>query len=253
MRVEGGKTLHNGGWFHAFKDVGGGGGCKWSPQRGIQPKNKVDPSPPTPAFDVILSGWRASSNGEMDGLSVSLGVDKQALLDLGGCYAHEYHAFAFPMSDASTKIVGIRLRSDNRKWAVRGSKSALFIPYGALGRLSARTVLICEGPTDTSAALTLGFFAIGRPACLGCEEMVAEVLAELGTSDAIICYDNDNPGVLGAERLAHTLPMRVTRFVPPCKDLRAFVAAGGTKEVLISMVSNTLRTFESQKKKYCYP
>jgi hypothetical protein len=33
-----------------------------------------------------------------------------------------------------------------------------------------------EGPTDAAAAIDLGFNVMGRPACLSCEDMIAQVV-----------------------------------------------------------------------------
>jgi len=70
------------------------------------------------------------------------------------------------MSNDFGKIIGIRRRLPNgRKISLTSSKTGLFIPAD----LSPEgLLLICEGPTDTAAALDLGFAAIGRPNCNSC-------------------------------------------------------------------------------------
>lgn len=236
MRVESGHTLKNGGWLHKFDG-----------QIKIAIRDKTPPPVVTtaaPNFTAMLSDWIASSNGEVGKLAFDLGVSERALNALGTVYAPHHRAFAFPMSDERGKIVGIRLRGeDGRKWAVKGSHQGLFLPMPATSWLSSSTVMITEGPTDTAAALTLGLFAIGRPQCLGCEEMVASVLRQLGCRDVIVCFDNDSPGVRGAEKLSSALRgIRVTRFVPPTKDLRSFWKNGGSLQLLQSMTGNAIRT-----------
>ena len=57
---------------------------------------------------------------------------------------------------------------------------------------------IVEGPTDTAAAVDLGFNVIGRPACLGCNEMILEIARQSGASTTLIIVDNDAPGQRGA-------------------------------------------------------
>jgi hypothetical protein len=114
--------------------------------------------------------------------------------------------------------------------------------------------MIVEGPTDTAAGLSLGFFTIGRPNNLVGNEMVVAVLKELQiVKDVIVVYDNDEhidsmgkrirPGPIGAERLIKCLKQRVTRFVPPTKDLRSFKQSGGTSQLIHSMLGNTVRTY----------
>jgi hypothetical protein len=60
------------------------------------------------------------------------------------------------------------------------------------------TLLIVEGPTDATAAIDLGFNVIGRPACVGCEDMIADLVQKSGASTTLIIADADPPGQLGA-------------------------------------------------------
>ena len=62
------------------------------------------------------------------------------------------------------------------------------------------TTPIVESPTDTAAAIDLGFNVIGSPACVGCEDMIASVASQHGhvTMLAIIA-DADAPGQRGAK------------------------------------------------------
>jgi DNA primase len=165
------------------------------------------------------------------------------LIDLHTCWSPDHRAFAFPMYDAEGNVTGIRLRKDQFKWSVKGSHSGLFIPYSAIRRVSLDYLLITEGPTDTAAALTIGFFAIGRPACLGCERIVIDVLKELSVKNVVMCVDNDEPGLRGAAKLRKMIPyqFKVSKFVPPTKDLRDFVSHGGTRDLLLSVVKQATR------------
>jgi phage/plasmid primase-like uncharacterized protein len=174
-------------------------------------------------------------------LADHLHLSVEALNEIGTVYAERFQAYAFPMLLPSGELAGIRLRNDQgKKWAVKGSKAGLFIPFNAIKRLSMDPFFVCEGPTDTAAALTLGIFAIGRPACLGQEKMVAEMVRTNRVRHTFICCDNDGPGVRGAARLAQSIPGKVTRFCPPTKDLREFVEIGGTKELLCSLLKNMI-------------
>jgi hypothetical protein len=57
----------------------------------------------------------------------------------------------------------------------------------------------------------------------------------------VIIADNDEAGLKGALALQQALPLSVV-WTPPCKDLREFVAAGGTRQ----MVENAVRDLEPQ-------
>ena len=118
------------------------------------------------------------------------------------------------------------------------SKTGLFIPTG----LSPEGILlICEGPTDTAAALDLGFPAIGRPNCNSKVEMTAEIVKG---KDVVIIGDNDDGGRAGAERLSDTLVLycKDVRIVYPpegIKDLRDWLKAGLTEECLKNIINET--------------
>ena len=236
MRVESTIDVGNGGWFHPFD-------AKERGQLRRVIRCPVADQVNAPDFAQMLSDWRTSTNGHIGHLAFDLGVSEASLKALGTVYVDRSRAFAFPMVDDAGVITGIRLRGeDGSKWAVKGSHHGLFMPLPEIGTMPTGTVMICEGPSDTAAALTLGIFAIGRPACLGCEQMVAKTLEALGCHDAILCVDNDGPGVRGAEKLADALRCRTTRFVPPAKDLRQFLRCGGTLQLIQSLTGSAIRS-----------
>ncbi|MFC1794652.1 hypothetical protein ACFL3Q_13810 [Planctomycetota bacterium] len=168
-------------------------------------------------------------------LADSLGVSTQSLSRLGVGWDGE--AYTFPMSNDFGNIIGIRRRFPNgRKVSVKGSKNGLFIP----GKLSADGfLLVCEGITDTAAALYLGFSAIGRP---NCNSRIDLVLRYVRGRDVVIVGDNDYAGKAGAEKLAAKLALccsdvRIVYPPAPIKDLRAWLRAGLTAEDLNRYIS----------------
>lgn len=215
--------------------------------------------PKKPIIDcgAMLSHWKSDTSREnMRLMSEDLGVSAKALGFLGVAHANDLsyadpdwtgEAAVFPMYDAAcsdgSDPCGIRLRtSEGRKFAVTGSKAGVFFPYGALCLIpSWERIFICEGPTDTAACLDLGLFAIGRAACRGGEDIILSVLSQLCPEDCVIVSDNDGPGVAGANDLMAKITIPKALFVPPGKDLRAFVAAGGTKMLLEDMLKNFIR------------
>jgi len=78
---------------------------------------------------------------------------------------------------------------------VKGSKSGLFLNRESV---HVNTLLIVEGPTDTAAAIDIGFPVIGHPACLGCEDMIVELVREHGAGTTLIIADANEPGQRGA-------------------------------------------------------
>lgn len=249
MRVESGRPLKNGGWLHKFD----------SDYRPPLPLKNPMKQPKKPFVDcgAMLSHWKADTSPEnMRLMSEDLGVSSRALEFLGVAHANDLsyadpgwtgEAVVFPMYDATDwngeNPCGIRLRTpEGKKFAVTGSKAGVFFPYLALSCIpSWDRIFICEGPTDTAACLDLGLFAVGRAACRGGEDIILSILSQLCPADCVIVSDNDGPGVAGANDLMEKIKIPKALFVPPGKDLRAFVAAGGTKLLLEDMLKNFIR------------
>lgn len=234
MRIESNRPLRNGGWLHKGGDVQCRtiiSGCSAAPK--FNPLGAAD-------FEAMLDRFRLSTNGHVADLAIELGVPSKCLKNLDACWSSWHQAFAFPMRNEDGRVIGIRLRRGKEKRAVKGSKNGLFVPVSVLKELDTRRCYICEGPTDTAALLSLGVFAIGRPACVGAEEMTAQLLRYLGTREVVLVTDNDAPGLRGAEKLAGYLRQRKVFWVPPAKDARDFVTQGGTKALLEMMIGNAV-------------
>lgn len=172
----------------------------------------------------------------LDGFAMSLGVDTDALKALGCAWTNG--AWAFPMRDERGLVTGIRLRDERgRKWAVKGSRSGLFIPEG---KAAGECLYVVEGPTDTAAGLTLGLSVVGRASCAGGEEMLAGYVRRSGARRVLIVADADEAGLRGSERLKHALRVPAVVWTPPCKDLREFVRVGGSAAVIQSAVKDIM-------------
>ena len=196
---------------------------------------------------------------DIRGHAESLGVSWRALqrLDIG--WSKQYEAWTYPMRgrrsdfnqgdrknrDFTCRVVGFRIRNDaGEKWAVRGSSSGLFIPSDLdLDTRPAKNLFIAEGPTDTAAALTLGFNAIGRPSCSGQEQEVIDAIQWIRPGMAVIMSDPDGVGLKGAEKLASMIHLEracpVKVISPPTSaDLRRWVQDGATAESIEKLVDD---------------
>ncbi len=217
----------------------------------VKPPPRREPPPP-PDMRVLAEHYADMANGgAAANLARLIGVSDHSLRRLDVGWVPFKRAWSFPMRDAEGRIVGIRLRGENGdKWAVRGSKQGLFLPDGMVGDLCEQ-VCICEGPTDTAAALDLGAYAIGRPSCQGREEWIVTLCQG---RDVVIVADYDQPKVApdgrelrpgqdGALKLARMLRGRTrwTKLLLPLngKDLRQWRAQGCTSAVLQSVIRNT--------------
>lgn len=202
-------------------------------------------APPIDA-ERMASRWRA----DMDELEIrsyadGLGVNPHALAALGACYAPLYSAWAFPMRGSNGRAIGIRLRAnDGRKWAVAGSRSGIFFDDTDQTWIK-ETVLICEGPTDTCAAITLGFPAIGKPCCNSGNDYVIGVLRKMRPARVVIVSDvdsmqKDGIGFKEALKLQTKMPFRSAVWAPQAKDLREFLKFGGTRQLIESEIGKML-------------
>jgi hypothetical protein len=230
MRSSGGKPTKNGG--------------SWFPEgENNRPKFIPKPKPEKPHIDAaaLMNTFRRDTNTQdVALLAHNLGVSLQSLIDVGVAWARPHSAWAFPMFAGTGQCVGIRLRlRDERKISVCGGREGLFLP-----RIRpAHTAYIVEGPTDLSAALTLGLWGIGRPSCRGGIAHTQVAINRLGIRRCILIGDNDlskwenqeSPGIDGAKHLAHELQVPVATMLLPTKDLRQFVNDGGTAALLGAM------------------
>lgn len=226
-RIESRKRCGDAGYLHRLRDD------EFRPER-----RRVSlplPTEPVRDFAALADQYRAAVNhDDLRRLASRLGVAAVALADLG--IGWDGAAWTFPMRSSAGRIVGIRRRfDDGRKLSVKGGREGLFVPAPAL---LTDPLLICEGPTDTAAMLTLGLSAIGRPSCRG---GVRECMALAPGHDLVIVADHDQPGDQGARFLALALTpyasgVRIIRPPDEIKDARAWVQAGATRDDVLAAI-----------------
>ena len=246
------------GWLHRLRH-------DWHPVRAAR-KLSVPLTPLNPSetdFNKLAKQYQnasATRRSDLGSLASALGVSQASLNDLGigwataaelratGTKCRNAGCWTFPMAQPrfdktdgkyAHEVVGIRLRtSDGFKYALTGSRQGLFVPSGFV---TEGLLLICEGPTDTAAALDLGFLAAGRPSCCGGSGMLATVCRNL---EVVIIADDDEPGLRGAYELARTLVLycRTLRVVCPpegVNDLREWNKNGLTHNQLLEVVRSS--------------
>lgn len=249
MRVESAHACPSGGWWHFYTDK--------NPDF-IPRKKSWLPRRPINAAQIISnlqSATRRLNRLSLIRFAEKLKVSLQSLMDLQCSWYHQHNAWAFPMRDGNGSIVGIRLRNEaGFKWAESGSSIGLFEPFTEPSDTHEQLVLLCEGPTDTAAALSLGFYAIGRPNCNSGNDIMKQTLRRLGIRRVVIVSDNDEmkrlgnrdgrPGIEGAMTLKRFLGLPSVIWLPPSpiKDIREFVQRGGTAEMIQSSIGNKVWT-----------
>ena len=201
------------------------------------------PSPAEPAamtrvdWLMLQRQCRADlSRARLTKLSATLGVSECSLSRLGIGYSPHHLAWTFPMwamPGGSLLLTGLRRRAevDHAKKAWHCAKLGVCAPAD-FENGDDHPLLICEGESDTAAALDLGFDAIGRPGCEACREVIGQIVHTLRRQSIVIVADRDTPGQRGAHALAESLAARGRRVrvltLPDAKDLRTWKALPGS-------------------------
>lgn len=243
MRVESEHACPSGGWYHFY------GSGEARPD--FVPRAKEAPK----AIDAakMMREWRSkTTTAQFEILAQQLGVLSVSAIAIGAAWAKEFNAWAFPMRDGHGETIGIRLRNiQGFKWAVTGSRQGIFLPEPSV-KLAA-PVLFPEGPTDTMAGLSLGFYTIGRPTNLTGIEHIRVAVKRLGIYRVVVVADNDDlkkrnplgdaewrPGIEGAQKLKKDLGLPSVIWQPTgqVKDIRDFLRRGGNKTVIDAQIKD---------------
>lgn len=242
MRIESDHPAKGGGWIHKLGN---------EPIAYIEPEKKIIPVSPVEILRMIEGWMKGTTLTQYDLLAASLGcVTTLALKNLSAVWAQGHKAWAFPMKNGRGQVVGIRFRAMNAsKWTLRGTHSGLFLHYQPR---RVPIVMICEGATDAAAASIFPCEIVGRPACLGCEDMIIEYVTRNHYRRAIIVGDNDSEssnyaGQRGAHKLSEMLTIPNVVWIPPVKDVREFINRGGTYQLIESDIKNMVWTNEKDK------
>ena len=233
MRVQSDRPAKSGGWMWGPR-------CDSTPHPGPLPDRggEGERRPPTINATKLHRDWlTATTPTQLAEFASALGLSVAAIEAANAAWAAPYASWAFPMCDGHGNTLGIRLRAnDGRNWAVRGSKQGIFIanvppqPW----------LFVCEGPTDTAAAVELGLFAVGRPNCC-CGGADIKIYARRHRCRrVVIISDNDKPGLDGARKVGLEIKLPFAVYVPPAKDLREFVRFGGTRVMIENSLKGTV-------------
>lgn len=232
-RTESAKRCGDAGYLHRLTDTP----RAWAPRRVTIAMRSTPPN-----LTVLAAEYqRATSAERLIALAAQLGVSVASLTAFGVGWAASYPAWSFPMTDpASGAVTGIRLRpAIGRKFSVRGSKEALFLPNAS----DDPVMLVLEGESDAIAAHAIGFpHAVGRPSCTGGTAHLVGLVRRRKPERVVIVRDNDEPGIRGAEVLARTLSLhsRDVRVISPLiglKDMRDWVRTGATRTDVERVIS----------------
>ena len=112
------------------------------------PERRDEVGQELPEHNTVLSTiagkmMEACPDESIDQLASSLGVERFALKLLRVGWSSTANAYSFPMFRVGQRLIGVRLRSiAGKKWAIKGSKQGLFMPFSWPS--IKRGVLVCE-------------------------------------------------------------------------------------------------------------
>ena len=236
-RVEEGaaRFIEGSGWLHILRHT-----TEWMDE-GYTP-HRVEPLPEhNEVLAINCRRWISETTGDqINQLADKLGVSSESLNDLNVGWMESKKAWVFPMLRSGKRLLGVRVRPvDGKKFAVKGSKNALFIPNSLPEQ---GLVHICEGESDTAAMLTAGLAAVGRPSCNSGGRLLIELLEG---RPVMVCIDGDGAGRAGGYRLAkqlseHTPTALIMEPPPKYNDIREWLNGEGPE----SIQDNSKRLFE---------
>lgn len=199
----------------------------------LQPAESFEPvpSPANPALaEMHLRSLEAIDHLKLLRLAAELGVSPESLVQLQVGWDVSTGSYVFPERNGVREICGLIRRKGDKKLAVKGSKRGLTVP--ADFRLDIKELIICEGASDTAAALTLRHPAIGTPNVGGGFADLAVLLRGLDRcTDMRFVPDNDPQGhaVEHTRELAMKLAdylkrdIKIDKLPGEYKDIRDFL------------------------------
>lgn len=219
-RVEGKVRAGGAGWLHVDGESGRRAVPAWRELR----------EAPDVADEADRYFLASNAPAARTALACRLGVHVGSLERLRVGWNTAQEVWTFPMRDGRGRIVGIqnRFSATGDKRVARGHRSGVFEPVEL--DVCGGELAVCEGASDTAAALSIGLEAIGRFSCSGSiDETVARIRRHRPLLVLVIA-DNDPPGRRGANELRGRLDgiAAVVIRTPPTgiKDLRQWTGAG---------------------------
>ncbi|MDZ4851261.1 MAG: primase-helicase zinc-binding domain-containing protein [Pirellulaceae bacterium] len=194
-------------------------------------------------FELLSKVWRQNMRPEyLRRAADLLALPTEPLTRLGVGWSIEHKATTWPMRDDVGGVIGVRLRCPTtaRKWALMGSRAGLIYSDDLLSIESLKRLLICEGPSDAAALMSIGFDVVGVPSS-GCGgELLDGLCRRMRPAEIVLMADGDDVGIKGMRRLADVLmivaPVRIVSPPAGVKDVRAWVVSGADRSVIESAI-----------------
>lgn len=222
QRIESDHRVGDAGHLHRLRD-------DWTPP----PRRVVRRSSPRQTIDWAARHERYRrhlTDAGRDHVAQTLGITSTTVDEMAIGWCPSRSVYTWPLCDGHGRIVGIRTRADHGpKRADTGSDGSGLI-YGP--DLSARYLLVAEGPTDTTALADCGYpSVVGLPSCRSGTRYIIDLIRRLRPSAVVLVPDRDDAGLSGFASVAGSIidsgaiPLiRIDAVVPPhdAPDARAW-------------------------------
>jgi len=185
-------------WIHY---IGGDSKTHQAHFRGPPPPPRSESANDTDWGAIASRFASAITDEQIAALATHLHVDPIAVREIGIGYDGATGAYSMPMYDAKGAVCGGQRRWINtsggpdRKLAMDGCKLGVFRRRQPDDGL----LLVCEGASDTLAALSLGYDAIGAASGGTCADIVAAYASE---REVLIVADANDVGRKSAAKIA---------------------------------------------------
>jgi hypothetical protein len=237
QRIESVKCVGEAGWLHVLRN---------EPHRQRPSRISVKPNVNPKNLIQLARHYQARAEmlGRVETLSDDLGLTPGSLRRLGIGWDCMKSCWTLPLSDANGRIIGLNRRfADGGKRIYPGHKAGLYLPMDLPDNMQDITLLVCEGGSDTAAALDLGFWPVGRFSCTHGGSLLRKLIKLRKPARIVIVSDSDGPGQKGSERLASTLIPYVNelKIIEPTgyKDLREWLRDGADHIELHQLIERT--------------
>lgn len=162
--------------------------------------------------DGEIRGWVARLQEDPELLSkftTRRGLTAETLRKFGIGWSDEDRAYSIPVWNAEGELVNIRLyRIEDEagttkiwSWGGEGMDASAIYPESVLKENS--TILVCEGEWDALMANQVGIPAV--TGTTGAKQWMSKWNRKFSGKDVYICYDRDEAGDEGAEKVARNL------------------------------------------------
>lgn len=201
----------------------------------IEVKVTKSPPPILKPKEYIKAVYSRMASGItcLEPLALSLGLQAAVLLNLGARKFPDKDVWGFPMYTDRGEMIGIKCRNlARKKWCVKGSQLGLYIPWVYH---KDKPLVVCEGESDTAAALQMGYNTLGRPSVTCGQDYIQgyidnnTLIKNKGTLKIYVAADRDESGIglKEAGLLADKLnPKGTVLYNPAYKDLREWMLSG---------------------------